>query len=275
MEDHIDTVELFPILNMKLIDLLNSLTEDEFHRSTQFPSWKVKDICAHLLDTSIRRLSGERDRYKSLENPKIESYDDLVKHVTYLADRWALAFTGVSPKILIDLIDKYQTELYKYLKSLKPYEKSFFPVNWAGEEESLNWFDIAREYAERWHHQMQIREALGKEPIYQDELYYPVLDTFMRALPYHYRNWKMEQGYSLCVGINGKSQWKWYLEWNKGIELKKELKKEPNTTIMIDQDKAWKILTRWDNRSIYTVKVNGNKELGEHILDMNCLLISS
>ena len=275
MERCTDTVELFPLLNRKLIDLLQSLSDDDFHKPTQFPSWKVKDICAHLLDTSIRRLSGERDHYESLESPKIESYDDLVEYVTSLADRWTLAFSGVSPVILIRLIDQYQTELYEYLKTLKPYDQSFFAVNWAGQNKSYNWFDIAREYTERWHHQMQIREALGKEPLYQDELYYPVLDTFMMALPYHYRNWKMDPGYTLCVGINEKKDWKWYLEWTKEIELKKEVKKEAETTILIDQDKAWKILTRWNDRSVYEVEIKGNKELGQHILEMNCLLIKN
>ena len=275
MKGYIDTVELFPVLNRELNNLLESLSDEDFHKPTQFPSWKVRDICAHLLDTSIRRLSGERDHYQSLDSPKIESYDDLVKHVTNLADRWTLAFTGVSPRILIKLIDQYQNELYEYLKTLKPYDQSFFAVSWAGEDKSYNWFDIAREYTERWHHQAQIRDALGKEPLYQDELYYPVLDTFMMALPYHYRSWKMDQGYVLCVEINGRNAWKWYLEWNKEIELKKELEKEPDTEVIIDQDKAWKILTRWNDRSAYKVKTSGNKELGEHILEMNCLLIKN
>ena len=273
MKDIIETIELFPEMNKQLINMLGTLSIEDFSKSTQFASWTVKDICAHLLDTSIRRLSSERDKYHSSEIPMIKEYDDLIKYITDLADRWALAFTSVSPQILINLINEYQNELYEYLKGLKPYDESFFAVSWAGEEKSYNWFDIAREYTERWHHQMQIREAVQKEPLYQNELYYPVLDTFMRALPYHYRNWKMDSGYVLCIGISEKDDWKWYLEWNSKIELKKEIENEPNTTVIIDQDKAWKILTRWNDRSIYKVKVDGNKELGEYILQMNCLLI--
>jgi hypothetical protein len=36
-------------------------------------------------------------------------------------------------------------------------------VAWAGEAESTNLFDTAREYTERWHHDMQIRSPLGAQ----------------------------------------------------------------------------------------------------------------
>jgi hypothetical protein len=50
-----------------------------------------------------------------------------------------------------------------YLKSLDPFDKAVFSVAWAGEDESKNWFHIAREYTEKWHHQQQIRLAVGEE----------------------------------------------------------------------------------------------------------------
>ena len=56
-----------------------------------------------------------------------------------------------------------------------------FPVSWAGEEESANWFDTAREFTERWHHQQQIRLAVDKPGIMTREFYFPVLDCFMRG----------------------------------------------------------------------------------------------
>ena len=85
MSDYVETVELFPKLNDKLAELLKTLSPEDFHKSTQFPSWKVKDICAHLLDTSLRRLSLERDRYASSEKAEIESDADLIRHVMRLA----------------------------------------------------------------------------------------------------------------------------------------------------------------------------------------------
>jgi hypothetical protein len=269
----IETAELFPPLNEKLIILLRGLDDGDFNRPTQFPDWKVKDICAHLLDTSLRRLSSERDSYVSQEKAVINTYNDLITRVTELADRWSLAFSYVSPHILIELIEKYQNELYEYIKRLDPLGTAHFPVAWAGEEKSYNWFDIAREYTERWHHQMQIREALGKEPLYERALYFPVLDTFMQALPFHYRNFKRESGYVLCVTVTGSAGGKWFLEWNDGFRLVDSPSSEARTDIFIAQENAWKICTRWLDKSVYKVAWKGDRELAEHITTMNCLLI--
>jgi uncharacterized protein (TIGR03083 family) len=271
--DCIETVELFPRLGDKLAELLKSLSPEDFDKPTQFPSWKVKDICAHLLDTSLRRLSSERDRYASSEKAQIASNADLIRHVTSLADRWASAFAGVSPHILIELIEKYQTELYEYFRSLPPHGVSTFPVSWAGEQVSENWFDIAREFTERWHHQMQIREALQQAPIYERELYHPVLDTFMRALPYHFRGVHKAEGYRASVHIEGGAGGTWGLVWRNGSAMPAGDDASSDTTITIQQDVAWKIFTRWADASEYRIAVEGDPALGERIKSMSCILI--
>ena len=61
-------------------------------------------------------------------------------------------------------------------------------VAWAGEKHSINWFHIAREFTEKWHHQQQIRDAVGKPGIMTKEFFYPVMDTFMRGMPHRYRD---------------------------------------------------------------------------------------
>ncbi|MHB0929642.1 MAG: hypothetical protein ACYC3W_12200 [Candidatus Nanopelagicales bacterium] len=272
----IKTIHLFPELNSSLLKVISEMKAEDWNVKTQFPRWTVKDIFAHLLDTSIRRLSSERDHFESIINHSINTYQELIDHITKLADQWAYSFSNVSPKILAEMIEKYQNELYEYLSTLDPFGKARFPVSWAGEESSRNWFDIAREYTERWHHQMQIREALGKEPLYQKELYYPVLDTFMQALPYHYKNIEKEDGYTLGIEIVGESGGIWFLEWNKEERLLKyEVKKKPNTIVKIDQEVAWKIFTQWNNLNLGNkVIISGDKEVGEHVLSMTCIIIN-
>lgn len=43
-------VHLLPILNEKLYELFESLTEEEWHTQTIAKLWLVKDVAAHLLD---------------------------------------------------------------------------------------------------------------------------------------------------------------------------------------------------------------------------------
>jgi Mycothiol maleylpyruvate isomerase N-terminal domain len=48
-------------VDRELIDLLRSLAADEWDIQTIAPSWKVRDVAAHLLDTALRKLSIVRD----------------------------------------------------------------------------------------------------------------------------------------------------------------------------------------------------------------------
>ncbi len=77
--------------------------------------------------------------------------------------------------------------LYQHFKALPPFEPAGVSVAWAGEAQSFNWFDIAREYTEKWLHQQHIREAVSRPVLAERRWLHPVLDTFMRALPYTYR----------------------------------------------------------------------------------------
>jgi hypothetical protein len=44
------------------------------------------------------------------------------------------------------------------------------------------------------------------------------------------------------------------------------------TEVIIRQDNAWKIGTRWQDKSVYQIQFKGGQEIAEHIKLMNCLL---
>ena len=59
-------------------------------------------------------------------------------------------------------------------------------VNWASDDALPRWFDLAREFTERWAHQQHIRDAVGA-PGTHDRLLPEVLRTFVWAFPHQYR----------------------------------------------------------------------------------------
>ena len=61
----------------KLIDLLRSLASEEWDLETAAPRWKVRDVAAHLLDTTLRKLSMVRDSCY-VETLNIGSPQDLI-----------------------------------------------------------------------------------------------------------------------------------------------------------------------------------------------------
>ncbi|MEP6613153.1 MAG: maleylpyruvate isomerase family mycothiol-dependent enzyme, partial [Mucilaginibacter sp.] len=233
----IQTLHLFPVLDKLLIELLRSLEPADWSKPTICPLWTVKDIAAHLLDTNMRTISAA-DNYSGKPPENINSYSDLVNYLNELNAVWVKAMHRVSPQQLIAMLETTGPQYYNILASRKPFEHARYPVSWAGEEQSENWFDIAREYTEKWHHQQQIRDAVGKPGIMHRELFYPCMDTFMRALPYTYRDVTAEDGTLLQISINTNDGGDWYLQKNEtGWELTdNQVDKKPDASVELKPD---------------------------------------
>jgi uncharacterized protein (TIGR03083 family) len=265
------TAHLFPIVEARLLDLLRSLEPNEWEAQTVAPAWRVKDVTAHLLDTQLRKLSIARDGCAPPDAPVIASHGDLVAFINRLNREGVNMYRRLSPAVLISLMEVASRECAAYVQSLDPFAEARIGVSWAGEEKSANWFDTAREFTERWHHQQQIRLAVGKPGIMTPELYHPVLDCFMRALPFAYRDQPAEPGTLAIFTIAGECGGTWYLSRAAdGWQLVDAPEGRVASETTIPQEIAWLIFTKgMDRASAGTrVHVSGDQHLGRHVLTM-------
>jgi uncharacterized protein (TIGR03083 family) len=267
----IDVVELFPELDAQLIPLLRGLTEEDWGRPA-VGSWTVKDVAAHLLDSAIRRLAFDRDRLPLVPpDGPVEGYADLVAFLNDLNHVWVKAMKRVSPRLLTDFLEKVGAELSEHMAGLDPSGPALFSVAWAGEETSESWFDVAREYTERWHHQQQIREAVGAPGLTSRRLMHPVLDAFLRALPHAYRSVEAEEGTAVAVEIAGEAGGEWALVRVGGRwRLYEGTPEAPSARVRMDQDTAWRRMTKGITReqAAERSQVMGDRSLGEPIFEM-------
>jgi len=267
--DPVLTAHLFPKLDGLLIELLQSLSPYDWTRQTIAPKWKVKDVTAHLLDTALRRISMGRDGYRPELDPS--GPFDVVAFVNRMNAEGVAWYARLSPQVLISLIELTSREMAAYFASLDPMAQASFGVSWAGEEKSLNWFDIAREFTERWHHQQQIRLATNKPGIMTKELYYPVLDCFMRALPFAYRSIPRPSESLLRANVIGESGGSWFL-----YRTDKSWQLVPGTTgnliaeVDIPQEIAWRIFTKGIAREEASrqLTMRGDQTLAAHCLNV-------
>ncbi|MBX2926890.1 MAG: maleylpyruvate isomerase N-terminal domain-containing protein [Saprospiraceae bacterium] len=272
MNPPIPTVHLFPILDELLLSLLRSFSASDWERPTPAPRWKVKDVAAHLLDGNLRTLSMLRDGHFGESPENVQSYEDLVGFLNRLNADWVAAMKRLSPALLIELLDWSGRQYSDYLQSLDPFAKAVFPVAWAGEAQSENWFHIAREYTEKWHHQQQIRFATGQEQVlYRRELYFPYLDTSMRALPHHYHNVPAETGTVIQFSVSGEGGGHWFLQRSEDAwHLVQVAHATPVCTVEIEGEIAWRIFTKGISREEAGRRctIAGRRELGERVLEM-------
>jgi len=274
----IQTAPLFPVLHQHLQTLLRSLSAADWQRETICTGWTVKDVAAHLLDTSLRTITLYRDGYVSPDSPTIGSYQELVNYLNQLNNDWVRATRRLSPAILTDWLAQACAEADALITSLPPADPALFSVAWAGQQVSPNWFHVAREYTERWHHQQQIRLAVGQTAdLETDELYQPVLDTFMQALPFAYRDTPAATGTLLQFSVADLAGGNWFLR-REGDQWRLEPtapNQQPDTWVQIDRAFAWQLLTRnlpTDVAAAY-IRISGDEALGRKLLTMRSVMM--
>ena len=150
-----------------------------------------------------------------------------------------------------------------------------FAVSWAGESESANWFDTARELTERWHHQAQIRLALDRLPaLTTPALYHPVLDCFIRVLPHAYRHVDAPDGTVLSLRIDGAAGGTWHLRRDTGdagrwyLSAASTDSTEASARVVIPETLAWRLFTKGLSReeAQHALDIDGDRRLALPLL---------
>lgn len=259
---------LLPAIDAKLMSLLRELSKEDWEKQTVAKKWKVKDVVAHLLDGNIRGLSLLRDDFFG-EKFAGQSYEDLVAFLNGLNADWVRAMKRVSPEMLIYLYEATGSVYSSYLSSLDPLMPSKLAVSWAGESTSPNWMHTAREYTEKWLHQQQIRDAVGKPGILTAEFFVPFMDTCILALPFTLRDVDTKEGTSIRLTVTGPIQKSWTIARDKSWEFVAS-KNRPDADVVVPADIAWKLFSkslRPDDVRAH-VQIIGDRDLGETAIKM-------
>lgn len=260
---------LFPEILKELLNLLSNLSAEEWNKPTVCSGWSVQDVALHLLGGDVGILSRKRDNHLLAGDP-IQSWDELVGLINYLNDIWVKATRRISPRLLRDLLELTGTQVCDYFETLDPYAMGE-PVDWAGPEAAPVWLDLAREYTERWHHQQHIRDAVGKPGLKQPRFFAPILDAFIRALPYTFREVEAASGTLVAVEISGDAGDKWFLLKEENLwNLYLNMDQQPQAEVVIDQDIAWRLFTKGINRQdvLTQITISGERSLGLKVIDM-------
>lgn len=261
----VNVIDLFPQERSQLIDLLSSLSDIDWGKPTSCPRWSVKDLTDHLLGDDVGVISRLRDNYKPSSQKDSTSLVDLVNRRNA---EWVNATKRISPKLLIELLKNTGEETYNLFRVQDP-NKSSGGVSWAGVKQSPNWFNSAREYTERWSHQEQIREALGASPLIQHKWLNPVLETYVKALPFTYRNTAAASGTSVRLMVDGEAGGNWGLSKTSDLWVLGEVSTVPTAQVKMDQDTAWKLFTKGltKEEAIQRTNITGDHELGLVLLN--------
>jgi uncharacterized protein (TIGR03083 family) len=239
-----DTRHFFRPVSSALVVLLRGLGPDDWQRRTIAGSWVVRDVLAHILDVTCRRVSFHRDGLTPPPPPfPIESDRDFVRFINTINHEWVRATRRLSPQVLIEVFHLASADLADLFEALPLEAPALFPVSWAGESSSAGWFDVGREFTELWHHQEQIRRAVGAPSLPDPRYLHAVLEIALRGLPHAYRDVSAGENDAMTIDVSGPAGGMWTLRRDKEAWSLWQGRPDRSTAqVQMSDDAAWRLL---------------------------------
>jgi uncharacterized protein (TIGR03083 family) len=273
----LDTRALFRPVSAELVVLLRALTPGDWERQTVAGEWTVRDVVAHLVDVALRRVSFHRDGMTPPRSGSpIATEGDFVDFINGLNAQWVSASKRFSPRVLTELFDRASTDLADWFETLPLHAPAPFGVSWAGEQASDAWFDAGREFTELWHHQQQIRMAVGAPSLANPQYLRAVIDIAIRGLPHAFRHVSASPGETVLVDISGSAGGLWTLvrdadRWRLHVGTPAVA----TTRVQLRDDAAWQLLFNafTDDEAAAAVRVDGRQELATPLLRARSVIV--
>jgi uncharacterized protein (TIGR03083 family) len=255
----LDVRGLFAKERLAFLELLGGLGEGDWVRATVCPGWTVKDVTAHVLHDDLRRLAGMRDGH---QGPPPEEGEPLAVFSQRVNQEWVAAARCLSTRQLVELLSLTGGQVARMWEQ-QDLQADATAVSWAGLDHSPVWLDAAREFTEYWTHQQQVRDATGRPGLTGREFLAPVLDTFLRALPFTLRNTDASPGAQVQVTITGEAAMRWVAtREGSGWRLDRGGAARPVVLVEADGDTMWRLCTRGITPQAARARVRARGDLG-------------
>jgi uncharacterized protein (TIGR03083 family) len=263
----IDVRGLFAKERSAFLELLGGVGVGDWDRATVCPGWTVKDVTAHVLHDDLRRLAGMRDGHQGQPPEDGEPLADFSRRVN---QEWVAAARCLSTRQLVELLTLTGGQVARMWQQ-QDLQADGTAVSWAGLDASPVWLDAAREFTEYWTHQQQVRDATSRPGLTGREFLAPVLETFLRALPFTLRDADAALGAQVQVTITGDAPMRWVAtREGRGWWLDRGAAARPLALIEADGDTIWRLCTRGitPQAARARVRVHGDLALAGQVLEM-------
>jgi hypothetical protein len=208
------------------------------------------------------------------QGPRLEAGEPLAVFSARVNQEWVAAARCLSTRQLVELLTLTGGQVASMWRE-QDLEADATAVLWAGLDPSPVWLDAAREFTEYWTHQQQVRDATSRQGLTGREFLVPVLDTFLRALPFTLANADADVGTQVQVTITGEAAMVWVATREaSGWRLDRGAAVRPVALVEADGDTMWRLCTRGitPQAARARVRLQGDLRLADQVLEMVSLI---
>jgi hypothetical protein len=181
-----------------------------------------------------------------------------------------------SPRVLTDLLRHLGPRLDHFWASLDM-DRLGEAVSWAAPGvPAPAWLDVAREYTEYWVHQQQVRDAVSRPGASSERLVTPVIDTFVRAVPYALRHLAPDPGSRVQLEVTGPGGGTWTIWPQQGawaVDRGPSIQ-DAAALVRLSADTLWRVATR--GITVETAReratITGDQVLGSAVLTLVAII---
>jgi hypothetical protein len=181
-----------------------------------------------------------------------------------------------SSRVLTDLFEQASADLADWVEELPLDAPALFGVSWAGEQTSEGWFDIGREFTELWHHQEQIRMAVGAASVPDPRYLRAVIAIAVRGLPHTFRDVHAVARQTVRLEVSGQAGGTWTLSRETaGWKILEGDAPNPTTLLRLSDDAAWRLLFNAlsEHDAVKVVHAEGEPTLAAPLLKARSVIV--
>jgi uncharacterized protein (TIGR03083 family) len=254
-----------------LLALLRGLSEADWEQPTECPAWNVKGVALHILGDDLSLLTRQRDA--STDSLTLFATDHPGSSFRALLDgfneQWVVASRFLSTELVIEMLDLVGDWSESFYREVGLETTAREPVGFFAEAKpSPYWQVIAREYAERFIHQSQIRRAVGA-PELDGELVTSVARVVVHALSAWLRDYEPAAASTIAIDFGSAGTWTFRREpdrWSvlDGVEA------APDARIEIAPERTVAVLSRGvrSGELAALITIAGDEALARGALDL-------
>jgi hypothetical protein len=239
-------------------------------------SWRVRDVAAHLLDGDLRKIAVYRDDHALPLEAPIAGERDLARFINGLNASGVAWAARLSPRLIVDLLEVTGEWVAHVIEALPPDGPARFAVSWAGESTSQNWMDTGREFTERWHHQAQIRDAVGAPRLLAPRWMEPLLDFSVRVLPRAYASVEAPAGTAVTLAVDGDTSAAWsVVRTVRGWQVFRGSPAAPAALVRVVDDDVWRLFYNAldTDEARRRIRIEGDAAIAEPLLRARSVIL--